>query len=237
MRKSLMALAVSVTLAAGGLAAGGQAHAAAQTVKTYQTPPFDAYKISAGDTLYYIGKRYGVSLSKLFQLNPGIDPYRLYVGQIVKLRDSVPSAPSASQPAKPSQPAPSAPSSQPAQTGSYEQQVLDLVNKYRADAGLSPLKWSSQLSAMAKDKAVDMYTNHYFDHNSPTYGSPFDMMRSYGISYNYAGENIAMGQRTPQEVMTAWMNSQGHRENILNPHYTTIGIAYYNGEWVQEFIG
>jgi uncharacterized protein YkwD len=80
-----------------------------------------------------------------------------------------------------------------------------------------------------------MYINNYFDHNSPTYGSPFDMMSAYGVSYSWAGENIAKGQRTPQEVMNAWMNSPGHRANILNSHYNKIGVAYYNGEWVQEF--
>ncbi len=90
---------------------------------------------------------------------------------------------------------------------------------------------------MAMDKAKDMYNRNYFDHVSPTYGSPFDMMKSYNIPFSYAGENIAKGQRTPQEVMTAWMNSQGHRENILNPNFKKIGVAYYNGEWVQEFTG
>jgi uncharacterized protein YkwD len=62
------------------------------------------------------------------------------------------------------------------------------------------------------------------------------MMKSFGIRFTYAGENIAMGQRTPQEVMNAWMNSTGHRQNILSPNYTKIGVAFYNGEWVQEFI-
>jgi len=118
----------------------------------------------------------------------------------------------------------------------YAAQVVALVNKERANAGLSPLAEDSALSNMALDKAKDMYTNNYFDHTSPTYGSPFDMMKAYGISYSYAGENIAKGQRDPEEVMNAWMNSTGHRENILSPNYTKIGVAYYNGEWVQEFI-
>jgi uncharacterized YkwD family protein len=124
-----------------------------------------------------------------------------------------------------------------ASTSSYASQVVTLVNQERAKAGLKPLTSNAQLSNMALVKAKDMKDNNYFDHNSPTYGSPFDMMKSFGISYRYAGENIAMGQRTPQEVMTAWMNSSGHRANILNANYTSIGVAYYNGEWVQEFIG
>ena len=121
-------------------------------------------------------------------------------------------------------------------SASYASQVVDLVNQERTKAGLKPLTSDSSLTNVALVKAKDMYTNNYFDHTSPTYGSPFDMMKSFGISYTYAGENIAKGQRNPQEVMTAWMNSQGHRENILSPNYTKIGVAYYNGEWVQEFI-
>ncbi|SDP19108.1 uncharacterized protein, YkwD family, partial [Paenibacillus sp. yr247] len=129
-------------------------------------------------------------------------------------------------------PAPKPVSSQ----SSFADQVVSLVNQERAKAGLSPLVMDKALSAMALDKAKDMYNNHYFDHTSPTYGSPFDMMNSYSIQYSYAGENIAMGQQKPQDVMTSWMNSAGHRQNILSPNYTKIGVGYYNGEWVQEFI-
>ncbi|MGG0822282.1 CAP domain-containing protein [Paenibacillus turicensis] len=121
-------------------------------------------------------------------------------------------------------------------TSAYASQVVTLVNKERAKAGLSTLASDPALANMALDKAKDMYNNKYFDHNSPTYGSPFDMMKAYGIRYTYAGENIAKGQRNPQEVMNAWMNSTGHRQNILSPNFTKIGVAYYNGEWVQEFI-
>ncbi|MFC5472203.1 CAP domain-containing protein [Cohnella suwonensis] len=122
-------------------------------------------------------------------------------------------------------------------TSAYAAQVVTLVNQERAKAGLSPLKsTNATLTKMALDKAKDMYNNGYFSHTSPTYGSPFDMMKKYGISYSYAGENIAKGQKTPQEVMTAWMNSAGHKANILSANFTTIGVAYYNGVWVQEFI-
>jgi uncharacterized YkwD family protein len=129
-----------------------------------------------------------------------------------------------------------APSTGSTSQSTYASQVVNLVNQERAKAGLQSLASDSSLSAMALVKAKDMYNNHYFDHTSPTYGSPFDMMKTYGISYSYAGENIAMGQRTPAEVMTGWMNSAGHRQNILSANYTKIGVAYYNGEWVQEFI-
>nr|WP_246066782.1 CAP domain-containing protein [Paenibacillus koleovorans] len=123
------------------------------------------------------------------------------------------------------------------QDSTFAQQVVTLVNQERAKAGLRALTSDAALANMAMDKAKDMYNRNYFDHVSPTYGSPFDMMKSYNIPFSYAGENIAKGQRTPQEVMTAWMNSQGHRENILNPNFKKIGVAYYNGEWVQEFTG
>jgi uncharacterized YkwD family protein len=119
----------------------------------------------------------------------------------------------------------------------FQTQVIDLVNQERAKAGLSALKTDALLTKVAVEKARDMDVNNYFSHNSPTYGSPFDMMRSFGVTYSYAGENIASGQRTPQEVMTAWMNSAGHRANILSPNFTKIGVGYVNGEWVQEFTG
>ncbi|MED4891638.1 MULTISPECIES: CAP domain-containing protein [Heyndrickxia] len=121
----------------------------------------------------------------------------------------------------------------------YEKQVVTLVNEERAKNGLGALKIVTVLSKMARVKSNDMATHQYFDHTSPTYGSPFDMMKQFGISYQYAGENIAMGQQTPQEVMNAWMNSEGHRANILNKNFTHIGVGYVeNGHyWTQEFIG
>lgn len=125
------------------------------------------------------------------------------------------------------------------QLNEFEQQVVDLTNQERAKNGLSALKIDPTLSKMAREKSRDMSANNYFDHNSPTYGSPFDMMKHYGIDYRSAGENIAMGQRTPQEVVDGWMNSPGHRANILNADYTHIGVGYVsNGNyWTQEFIG
>lgn len=125
--------------------------------------------------------------------------------------------------------------------GSYEQQVVDLVNKERAAVGLPALKVNSQLSAVAEKKAEDLRDKNYFDHQSQTYGSPFDMMRQFGITYTAAGENIARGQKTPSEVMNGWMNSPGHRANILNSSYTEIGVGYVTDSrgttyWVQHFI-
>ncbi len=132
----------------------------------------------------------------------------------------------------------SAPSDNTA-NASYAQQVTNLVNEQRAANGLAPLTLSSDLSRVAQAKSQDMHDNNYFDHNSPTYGSPFDMMKAFGISYRSAGENIAMGYATPEAVVNAWMNSPGHRANILNSSYSQIGVGYVadGNYWTQEFIG
>lgn len=124
----------------------------------------------------------------------------------------------------------------------HAQAVLSLVNAERSKYGLSSLTLSDKLTAVANEKARDMAENNYFSHTSPTYGSPFQMLQQYGIQYKSAGENIAAGQRSPEEVMNSWMNSSGHRANILNESYTEIGIGYYAGgsygtEWVQIFTG
>ncbi len=123
----------------------------------------------------------------------------------------------------------------------YEAQVADLVNRERAEYGLPALKYNSSLSKVAEAKAADMRDKGYFSHTSPTYGSPFDMMKSFGISYRAAGENIAKGYKTPSAVMNGWMGSEGHKANILNSSFTEIGIGYVtdnNGTayWVQMFI-
>ena len=120
----------------------------------------------------------------------------------------------------------------------FEQQVVDLTNAERTKAGLKPLQIYAPLMAVARDKSEDMARNNYFSHTSPTYGSPFDQMRSAGISYRAAGENIAQGQRSPQQVVQAWMDSPGHRQNILNPSFTHIGVGFVeNGYyWTQQFI-
>ena len=128
-----------------------------------------------------------------------------------------------------------------ADVNTYVRKVAERVNEERNSAGLSSLTLDSELSRVAQKKAEDMRDNGYFSHTSPTYGSPFDMMKQFGISYSTAGENIAKGQRTPESVMNAWMNSQGHRANILNSSYEKIGVGYCTDEngttyWVQMFI-
>lgn len=122
---------------------------------------------------------------------------------------------------------------------SFEQQVVTLVNEQRAANGLAGLTLNESLSNVARIKSQDMHDNNYFSHTSPTYGSPFDMLKTFGISYRAAGENIAMGYQTPQAVVDGWMNSPGHRANILNSSYTQIGVGYVadGSYWTQEFIG
>jgi uncharacterized YkwD family protein len=122
-----------------------------------------------------------------------------------------------------------------------EQQMLDKVNQERQKAGVPALTADPELTKMARVKAKDMIDNNYFDHNSPKYGSPFDMMKTFGIEYNTAGENLA-GNQSVDAAHTALMNSQGHRENILKADYTKVGIGIVDGGpygkmFVQEFKG
>ncbi|WP_028399396.1 CAP domain-containing protein [Ectobacillus panaciterrae] len=135
-------------------------------------------------------------------------------------------------------PTPPTPSSNIAPIDSTLMQVVDLVNAERRKAGLSDLIMDTSLSSVAGTKALDMENKGYFSHLSPTYGSPFDMLRSFGITFRSAGENIAKGQRSAQQVVTDWMNSPGHRANILNSSYTHIGVGHTTGKncWVQMFV-
>ena len=121
-----------------------------------------------------------------------------------------------------------------------EQIILNLVNKTRKEAGLSELKIDTQIMKVAEIKAQDMEDNNYFSHTSPTYGSPFDMLKSFGVSYKSAGENIA-GHSTAENAFYAWMDSPGHKANILNSsyNYTGIGIVEsdrYGKMLVQMFV-
>ncbi|TKD72033.1 CAP domain-containing protein [Pseudalkalibacillus hwajinpoensis] len=130
-------------------------------------------------------------------------------------------------------------SKQESSLSEFEQQVVNLTNQEREKAGLPALEVDSELSKVAQAKSEDMRDNNYFAHNSPTYGSPFDMMNQFGVEYQTAGENIAKGQQTPEEVVNAWMNSEGHRKNIMNGSFTHIGVGYVEegNIWTQQFIG
>ncbi len=157
-------------------------------------------------------------------------------------RPVTPSPTTPPRPVTPSPTTPPSPTNPPATSnqGKLESEVVILVNQERAKAGLKPLKLDPALSKVALTKSEDMLNNNYFSHQSPTYGSPFDMMKKFGIKYKTAGENIAKGQKTAADVMKAWMNSEGHRKNILNPTFTDIGVGYVSSGgktyWTQMFI-
>ena len=123
------------------------------------------------------------------------------------------------------------------------EQTLALVNKKRAETGLSPLQLSFELSTAATQKAADMFTKDYWAHVSPTGATPWQFINGAGYQYTYAGENLAKSFDTSEDVVEAWMNSPSHRANLLKPEYTDIGLAVMNGKLrgeettlvVQEF--
>lgn len=173
------------------------------------------HTVVSGDTLWKIAKRYEIGLSEIKSANPQIKNYDLiYPGQII----NIPTV--------------------DASVTAFEQEVIRLVNEIRVENGLKALSYDWELSRVARIKSQDMKDNRYFAHNSPVYGTPFQMMKNFGISYRSAGENIAKGYATPQAVVNAWMNSSGHRANILNANYTHIGVGYVAGGnyWTQMFI-
>lgn len=141
-------------------------------------------------------------------------------------------------PQQPQQPNTTVPAS--AQTAD-EKRMLDLVNAERAKNGLAPLVLNMKVTEVARVKAKDMIDNKYFSHNSPVYGSPFEMLRSFGVNYRTAGENLA-GNSSVDSAHTSLMNSPGHRANILNGNFKEVGIGIVNGGpygkmMVQLFIG
>ncbi len=171
------------------------------------------YTVVKGDTLWKIASKNQVGLSELISLNPNLaNPDLIYPGQKIVIAENA--------------------------QASVEEEVVRLVNVERAKAGLSPLKIDWELSRVAKYKSQDMHDKNYFSHTSPTYGSPFDMMKHFGISYTAAGENIAKGQKSAEQVVQAWMNSEGHRANIMSSKYSHIGVGYVadGNYWTQMFI-
>lgn len=122
-----------------------------------------------------------------------------------------------------------------------EQEVLNLINEERAKQGLSELKAYDELQRVAKLKAEDIVNNSYFSHTSPTYGTPFEMLNEEGITYKFAGENLA-GNETGIKAVDAWMNSAPHKANILDSDYEYTGICVIDSDvygkiYVQLFMG
>lgn len=124
----------------------------------------------------------------------------------------------------------------------YKNKVLELVNAERENNGLSPLKWDDKLAAAAQSHCDDMVARNFFAHENPDGKTPHERIKETGASFMMTGENIAAGQDSPETVMMSWMNSDGHRANILNPSYTSIGIGVTKGGgygiyWTQCFGG
>lgn len=159
--------------------------------------------------------------------------------QPVKEPVKTPTAPTQTQTPPPAQKPTNSGTPTSSSISQFEKEVVELTNAERAKYGLTALTIDTELSKVARTKSQDMKDRNYFDHTSPTYGSPFDMMKQFGINYSSAGENIAQGQTTPQQVVQAWMNSEGHRANILKASYTHIGVGYVQSGnyWTQMFIG
>lgn len=181
-----------------------------------QTFAQSTYTVKSGDTMWKIASRNQVGVSEIIKANPQIkNPALIHPGQKI----TIPTVTTTAQ----------------------EDEVIRLVNVERSKQGLQTLTKHWELCRVARYKSADMANKGYFSHTSPTYGSPFKMMESFGIRFSSAGENIAYGQRTPQEVMNGWMNSPGHKSNIMSPSYTQIGVGMAKNSsgvlyWTQMFI-
>ncbi|OQB20492.1 MAG: Chlorophenol reductase precursor [Firmicutes bacterium ADurb.Bin182] len=175
------------------------------------------YTVVRGDTMWRIAVKYQIGVSELIKANPQIkNPNLIYVGQKINI-----------------------PAADPLQA--FETECIRLINIERTNRGLQALQTNWELSRCARYKSQDMINKNYFSHQSPTYGSPFTMMQSFGLKFSAAAENIAYGQRTAREVVNAWMNSPGHRANILSQAYTVTGVGAAkkaNGTlyWTQMFM-
>ena len=115
--------------------------------------------------------------------------------------------------------------------------IVAATNRERAAHGLPPLRLNSKLSAAAGDRITDMFDQRYFDHVAPDGTQPFVWAKRRGYSYSLIGENLAVGYPTAQRVVTGWMNSPGHRQNILQRGFDEIGIAVATGTPVRGYSG
>jgi len=175
-----------------------------------------SHTVVPGDTMWKLAVKYQVGTREIISANPQIsNPNLIYPGQVLQIPQTDSSV------------------------AAYEAEVIRLVNEIRAENGLRPLSANWELSRVARYKSQDMLSRGYFSHTSPTYGSPFQMIKAFGLSFRTAGENIAKGYSTPEAVVNGWMNSSGHRANILNSAYTQIGVGYVaqGNYWTQMFIG
>ncbi|WP_028781862.1 CAP domain-containing protein [Thalassobacillus devorans] len=171
------------------------------------------YYVKSGDTMWEISLRYSLPLKEILESNAHIDnPSVIYPGE----RIAIPSR-------------------------KLTERVTELTNKARVQKGIEPLNTDKQLARVAAIKAEDMAENGYFSHQSPTYGSPFMMLRDFQIEFERAAENIAAAPLSPEKVVLQWLAHPGYRKNVLNKRMTHIGVGYSEGKngrgyWVQFFI-
>ena len=159
------------------------------------------YTVVSGDTLWKIAQKFEIGVNELIKANPQIkNPEYINAGDKI----TIPEVSSLT---------------------TLEDEVIRLVNIERARYGLPALEKNWRVADIARTKARDMIDNKYFAHNSPVYGSPFNMMENFGLKFSSGAENIATGQKSAAEVMKAWMNSPGHRANILSRTVTEIGVG------------
>ena len=175
------------------------------------------HTVMPGESLWTIAVKNQIGLSEIIGANPQIsNPSLIFPGQIINIPDID-------------------------EFKALETEVVRLVNIERARAGLQPLAQNWEVSRVARYKSQDFINRNYFAHNSPTYGTPFEMLTSFGILFSAAAENIARGQSSPAAVMNTWMNSAGHRANILSTLYNQIGVGVARDSrgtlfWTQMFI-
>lgn len=212
------------------------------------------YTVKSGDSLEQLCAKYGIVVPKsltaaeCLAVKPQVTtPTKTTTTKATPTKTTpTKTTPTKTTPAKatPTKAAPAKTTTAPnlTENNKLEKEVVTLVNQERSKQGLAPLKHNLELSNVARTKSEDMRDNNYFSHTSPTYGSPFDMMKKFGITYTAAGENIAMGQPTAASVMNGWMNSPGHKANILSANFTEIGVGVAKDKdgtiyWTQQFIG
>lgn len=134
----------------------------------------------------------------------------------------------------------------PPSSSDFVQRVLDLTNQFRAQNGVAPLQLNQELNAAALNHSTDMALQDYFSHTGKDGSSAGDRMKQVGYTSYAWGENIAAGYTTPEQVVQGWINSPGHRANMLNSSFTELGIGYYHLEndtgsvnyknyWTQDF--
>ncbi|MFF5536500.1 sigma-70 family RNA polymerase sigma factor [Streptomyces cinerochromogenes] len=231
-RRAVGTAVVAACVAGGGLwyfgTGSGAGTREATTAHTAGAPVVDLAEPSAAATSSSPSASASPSPSHSKKPHASKSPRPARTSSTPKPRPSTPATPRVSR----------APQAQPAPTGTVAQ-VVALVNKERAAAGCGPVTEDAQLDRAAQGHSDDMAARGFFDHTNPDGDGPGERITAAGYRWSTYGENIARGQQTPQDVMDSWMNSPGHRANILNCSFKNIGVGVHNGSggpwWTQAF--